>query len=274
MALPLSPQVFVILAALVEESAGLHYGPDDRELFAEKVSVRAVEEGFESLLDYYYFMRYDAGGATELARLVESLVVHETFFFREREALDWLVQRFLPARCAAKGRARIWSSACATGEEPLTLAMLVAEAGLADRVDIVATDISERALARAREGVFSPRALRDGANTPPFVDRYLVKRAGRLFVQPELYRSIEWRRVNLTVEDEVAALGAFDAVICRNVLIYFSETTAERVVTRLAQRLVPDGVLLVGVSESLLRFGAAVRCEERGGVFIYQPVSC
>src|SRR5689334_17037190 len=147
MGLPLSPQVFTILAALVEERAGIHYSPDDRELLAEKLSVRAIDQGFESLLDYYYFMRYDEGGAEELTRLVETLVVHETYFFREREQLEWLVHSVLVPRCAAGRRPRVWSAACATGEEPLTVAMYLAERGLAGAVDLVATDISERALA-------------------------------------------------------------------------------------------------------------------------------
>jgi len=270
-ALSLSPQVFTILAALVENRAGLHYGPNDRELFAEKVSARAVEQGFDTLLDYYYFMRYDPGGDEELTRLIDTLTVHETYFFRECDQLVWLVDRFLAPRIAAGKRPRVWSAACATGEEPLTLAMLLAERGLGDAVEIVATDISERALARAREGVYPPRSLRHSP-PPPMAARYLREVGGRLSVAREVHRTVAWGKLNLIAPDEVAALGSFDAVVCRNVLIYFNDARAQEVVGNLSSRLGPDGVLLVGVSESLLRLGSSLECEEQGGIFVYRPV--
>jgi chemotaxis protein methyltransferase CheR len=270
-ALPLSPQVFTILAALIESRAGLHYGPNDRELFAEKVSARAVELGFESLLDYYYFMRYDPGGTEELGLLVDTLLVHETYFFREREQLEWLVDGFLAPRVADGQRPRVWSAACATGEEPLTLAMLLDERGLGGKVEIVATDLSERALGRACEGVYPPRSLRH-QQPPALAERYLSERGGRLVVAPEVHGTVEWRRVNLVVPAEVTALGQFDAVLCRNVLIYFSDQRTQEIIDALVDRIVGDGVLLVGVSESLLRFGSSVECQEHRGVFVYRPV--
>jgi chemotaxis protein methyltransferase CheR len=270
--LTLSPSVFAILSGLVEERAGLHYGPEDRELFAEKVSVRAIELGFESLLDYYYLLRYDPAGEAELARLIDTLVVNETYFFREREQLEWLVDQVLvPHAARSERRLRVWSAACATGEEPITLAMLLADRGCADRVELVASDISGRALERARAGLFSARSLRHTVH-PELAARYLEERPGGLRVSAALAAEIDWRQVNLTRTDQVTALGRFDAVLCRNVLIYFSDDTAERVISGLTARLDDDGVLLVGVSESLLRFGTAVRCEEQGGVFYYRPV--
>ena len=145
--LPLSPQVFAILSALIEERTGLHYDMHECELLADRVSPRAVERGFESLLDYYYFLRYDPGAGAELTLLVEALVVNETyFFFREVPALKVLVEDFVPKLIAQGARPRIWCAACATGEEPLTLAMLLDQAGLLDQVTLVASDISHRAL--------------------------------------------------------------------------------------------------------------------------------
>jgi chemotaxis protein methyltransferase CheR len=270
-ALPLSPQVFAIFRALVEDESGLHYSPDDRELFAEKVSARAVDEGFASLLDYYYFLRYDAGGRQELERLIEALVVNETYFFREREQLEWLVDHFLVPRCRSGRRPRVWSAACATGEEPLTLAMLLADRGCEGQAEITATDLSQRALDRAQAGIFSLRSLRHAAR-PEIAERFIEPHEGRLRITPSLLSHVEWRRLNLTSATEVAAMGRFDAILCRNVLIYFSDLTTQRVLDSLNGRLVDDGVLLVGVSESLLRFGTSIVCEERGGIFVYRAV--
>jgi chemotaxis protein methyltransferase CheR len=270
-ALPLSPQVFAIFRGLVEEHSGLHYGPADLELFAEKVSARAIDEGFESLLDYYYFLRYDDGGRQELERLIDALVVNETYFFREREQLEWLVDHVLVPRVRQGRRPRVWSAACATGEEPLTLAMLLENRGYANSVDIVATDISQRVLDKAQAGLFSARSLRHAAR-PELAARFLDEHEGRLRISPTLVSRVQWRRLNLTRADEVAELGQFDAVVCRNVLIYFSDVTTQRVIDSLMARLIGDGVLLVGVSESLLRFGASIQCEEHGGIFAYRPV--
>src|SRR5438874_5839660 len=110
MALPLSPQVFAILRALIEEKTGIHYPDADRELLAERVSARAVESGFDSLLDYYYFLRYDPGGAAELDALIEHLVVQETYLFREVDQLRALISRFIAPRVARGERLRVWSA--------------------------------------------------------------------------------------------------------------------------------------------------------------------
>ncbi len=263
-----SPQLFAILSGLIEERVGLHYGPAEREVFLDKVQVRAVEVGFDSLLDYYYYLRYDDPDGTELERLTEVLVVNETYFFRELEPLSVAVDDVIGPRVTAGQRARIWSAACATGEEPLTAAMLLAERGWLDRVDLIATDISRRALDRARRGEFSRRALRD---TVPvgLARRWLREQDRSVVCDRALVDAVRWSRLNLLDEAGIAALGAFDLILCRNVLIYFSDALAARVAGTLAGSLRPSGSLLIGVSESLLRFATPLECQERRGVFLY-----
>lgn len=265
--LPLSPQVFAILATLIERRAGLHYEPGDRDLLADKVSARALEAGFDSLLDYYYFLRYDPAGEAALDDLVDSLLVHETYFFREAQPLEVLVDEVLLPAARAGQHPRVWCAACSTGEEPLTLAMLLAERGALDSVRIVASDLSRRALERARRGEHNLRALR--ALPPGYEGRFLDVVGGRPVVRPELTAAVEWRRVNLVNAQAVGELGTFDAILCRNVLIYFQDETARQVVDSLIGALKPGGHLLVGTSESLMRFGTALACEERRGAFFY-----
>jgi chemotaxis protein methyltransferase CheR len=261
--------VLAILSALVEERTGLHYGLADHPVLAEKAGFRAAEAGFESLLDYYYFLRYDEGAEREMDALVDALVVGETYFFRELPPLRVVVD-LAAEEVARDGRPRIWSAACATGEEPLTLAMLLDERGLLDEVELVASDLSVRALERARSGRHGPRSLRDGA-PEALVARYLRREAdGAVRVAPRLVERVRFRRTNLLDAERVRASGPFDVVLCRNVLIYFSDATAVRVTDHLASALVPGGVLLVGVSESLLRFGTGLACEEHGSVFVYR----
>jgi chemotaxis protein methyltransferase CheR len=149
MVLSITPQVFSILNSLVEDRFGIHYDAKDAALFAEKISPRAQELGFDSLLDYYYFLRYDPGGDAELDELVERLVVHETYFFRELPQLRALIAEVLAPAIARGQRPRVWCAACSTGEEPLTFAMLLAEAGLFSSVEIVAISAHGRSSARA-----------------------------------------------------------------------------------------------------------------------------
>jgi chemotaxis protein methyltransferase CheR len=265
----LSPQVFSILSGLVEERVGLAYTPADHELFASKACARALDAGFESMLDYYYHLRYDDLDRAEFEALVEALLVHETFFFRELSPLEVTVDRFIAPRVEAGERPRVWCAACATGEEPVTLAMLLAERGLLDRVELCASDLSEDTLARARSGVFSPRALRQHANHP-LAERWLAARDGSLVAHPRLLSAVRYQRVNLAEMAEVAAFGATDVIILRNVLIYFRDALARQLVEQLAELLRPGGVLLVGVSESLLRLTTRLKCEEHDGVFLYR----
>ena len=266
--LPLSPQVFAILSALIEERLGLHYDLQERELLADRVSPRAVERGYESLLDYYYFLRYDPAAEAELALLVDALVVNETYFFREVSALRILATELVPRIIATGTRPRIWCAACATGEEPLTLAMLLDEAGLLDQVSIVASDVSGSVLARAKEGTYRRRSLR--SLPPGVVGRWLEGNEDGMRAAPHITRSVDWRRVNLVNEREISALGHFDAVVCRNVLIYFRDRTVAQVIGNIWQSLLPDGVLVVGASESLLRFDVPFACEELRGAFFYR----
>jgi chemotaxis protein methyltransferase CheR len=269
MSLDLSPQVFAILSALIEDRTGLHYSLLDRGLLASKAGLRAEEAGFDSLLDYYYFLRYDPGGERELIALTEALVVNETHFFRELSPLQTLVEGFVAPWVRAGRRPRIWSAACSTGEEPLSLAMLLDSQGLLDQVELVASDISSRALQVARDGRYGRRSVRQ-IPSPALYARYLRIEGDRYFVERRLIEAVRWCQINLTDDAAVRGLGTFDAIICRNVLIYFSDETVQVVVERLGQNLSRDGVLLVGVSESLLRFGSAFVGEELGGVFVYR----
>ncbi|MET0792037.1 MAG: protein-glutamate O-methyltransferase CheR [Polyangiaceae bacterium] len=269
LSLPLSPQVFAILSALIEERTGLHYDLHERELLGDRVSGRAIERGFESLLDYYYFLRYDPGADAELTSLADALVVNETYFFRELPALKLLVEQLVPALLEVGVRPRLWCAACSTGEEPLTLAMLLDEAGLLDRVNIVASDISGRALSHAKAGHYRRRSLR--ALPKGVVGRWLEgNEEDGMRVAPHLSRAVDWQQVNLTDRERVSKMGTFDAILCRNVLIYFRDRTIESVIEGLWQRLNPNGYLFVGTSESLLRFDVPFGCEEQRGTFFYR----
>jgi chemotaxis protein methyltransferase CheR len=264
--LPLSPPVFALLAQLIEKRAGLHYSVEDMDLLADKVSTKALEAGFESIYDYYQYLTHDPKGAAALDSLVDSLLVHETYFFRDPLPLE-VVADDVTLEVRTGRRPRIWCAACATGEEPLTLAMMLHQRGVLDEVSLLATDYSQRALERAQRGEHNLRSMR--ALPAGIEGRYLEVVGGRPVVRSDIAAAVMWRRLNLVDDAAIAALGPFDAILCRNVLIYFRDDRAQRVVESLTRVLRPGGTLVVGTSESLLRFGTALICEERRGAFLY-----
>jgi chemotaxis protein methyltransferase CheR len=246
-------QVLTLLARIVEERTGLHHSERDRDLLASKVVAFAEDQGFPTVLDFYYALRYDDPDGQRFSALIDAIVVGETYFFRERDGLTRAVEH-VAARAANGERSRVWSAACATGEEPLSMAALLAERGLLGRVELGA----RRAL--------PPRAARRPGRLPPWI----APEGGSVWVHPALRDAVSWPQVNLLDRDAVATLGRFDVILCRNVLIYFAEPTIDALVRTLANALAPGGVLIVGAAESLLRFGATLECVERGGSFLYR----
>lgn len=265
----MTPQVFAILSGLIEEKLGLCYAIADKPLLESKISGRTLELGFDSALDYYYFLRYDDPDDAEFNLLTEALVVNETYFYREYDQLHAVLSSFVLPKIQAGVRPRIWCAACSTGEEPATIAMWLADRGLLDAIELHASDISANALSVAQKGHYRARSLRQ---IPPGIDpaRWIETQGGTLVLSSRIRDAIRWRRLNLLSDSAVEAMADMDIVLCRNVLIYFRDDMVRQVVARLAGRLKPDGVLLVGVSESLMRFGTVVVCEEHSGAFVYR----
>jgi chemotaxis protein methyltransferase CheR len=196
-------------------------------------------------------------GRDLVQRLIDEVTVQETTFVRDRAQLDSIPWPSLLHSAQAAGSAviRVWSAGCATGEEPYTLALLAAESFASARppVDVLGTDISGRALAAAAAGRYRERAVR--ALDAGLRLRYLQRQADDTYlVGDPLRRLVRYRRHNLA-RDPLPPLGeaGFDLIICRNVLIYFEASAAERVLERLDHSLRPGGKLLLGAADALRR---------------------
>jgi chemotaxis protein methyltransferase CheR len=196
-------------------------------------------------------------GRDLVQRLIDEVTVQETTFVRDRAQLDSIPWPSLLHSAEAAGSAviRVWSAGCATGEEPYTLALLAAESFGSARppVDVLGTDISGRALAAAAAGRYRERAVR--ALDAGLRLRYLERQADDTYlVGDPLRRLVRYRRHNLA-RDPLPPLGepGFDLIICRNVLIYFEASAAERVLERLDHSLRPGGKLLLGAADALRR---------------------
>ena len=161
---------------------------------------------------------------------------NETYFFRERAQLDVLLSDVVDESLRAGGRLRIWSSACSTGEEPYTIAMMLLEGRRIAPSNMIlrASDLSPRALDKARTGFYRELSFR--ATPPEMVQRYFRPFEQGFFVNDEVKRMVDFFRINLLDAPAVAATGTFDAIFCRNVLIYFDKPTQKRVVEAFARR--------------------------------------
>jgi chemotaxis protein methyltransferase CheR len=201
----------------------------------------------------YFALVESPEGMPELLFMVDALTTNKTSFFREAQHFDFLKEE-LSVHFKTRNRLRIWSAGCSSGQEPYTLAIVLQEALTpARRSDalILATDISQRILAAAREGVYDDEEV--GGLSPPRLRRWFATRRdgakARHRVSDELRRMIRFARLNLM--EPWSMRGPFDFIFCRNVMIYFDRPTQENLVRRFQGLLRPGGCLVVGHSESL-----------------------
>jgi len=260
-----------LIRNLINERTGMFFDNGKSDLLIDKLSPLVIERGFSSYLDYYYLLKYDAASRAEWQNVMNALSVQETYFWREIDQMRALVQTLVPQWHARNtgSTLRIWSAACATGEEPLTIAIALNEAGWFQRapIEIFASDASSKALARAEAGVYRERAFR---NLPaPLRDRYFEPEGHDFRVKRELHSRIQWHMANLIDESEVAPLANADFIFCRNVFIYFSESAIGRVVRSFARFIRPPGYLFVGAAESLLRLTTDFNLTEVDDAFVY-----
>jgi chemotaxis protein methyltransferase CheR len=260
-----------LIRTLINERTGMYFDNGKSDLLIDKLSPLVIERGFSSYLDFYYLLKYDEGARAEWQDVMNALSVQETYFWREIDQVRALVQTLLPQWHARKGGStlRIWSAACATGEEPLTIAMALNEAGWFERasIEIVASDASSKAIERAVRGVYRARAFR---NLPPELrDRYFEPEGADWRVRSDLHGRIKWNVANLMEEEQIAPLASADAIFCRNVFIYFSENTIRRAVHSFAKFIRPPGHLFIGAAESLLRLSTDFNLIEIDDAFVY-----
>ncbi len=262
-----------LLRDLIHERTGLFFDNGKGDILADKLSPLVIERGFTSLLDYYYLLKYDEAAQDEWRSVMNALSVPETYFWREmdqvRALVEWVVPRWFAEPGA--GPLRIWSAACATGEEPLTIAMALKEAGWLGRapVEIYASDASPAAIEKARRGVYRERSFR---NLPAELRAKYFTQEGATQtwrVDARLHACVEWGVVNLMDEAEVAPRAAANVIFCRNVFIYFSNQSIGRTVGTFASHIRPPGHLFVAASESLLRITEDFELQEIGNAFVY-----
>ncbi|MGA2079378.1 MAG: protein-glutamate O-methyltransferase CheR [Holophaga sp.] len=257
----MSLQDFLSIREFIYGRTGIFFSESKQYFLENRLSRRLQDLKLGAYRDYLGLLQ-GAQGKEELKQLFNEITTNETSFWRNPPQIEAFQRIVLPeaaalARARGAGRMRLWSAACSSGEEPFTLAMVCQEAkdgvlrGLG--VEILATDISEKVLAQAREGVYGSYTLRN--LSPAQVQRHFTQQGQDSYlVRPELKQLVTFRNFNLVDYGNYRALGSFDVVFCRNVLIYFDDAVKAKVIKGFHDVLYPMSFLLVGHSESIHAF--------------------
>ncbi|MBI0536811.1 protein-glutamate O-methyltransferase CheR [Roseomonas sp. KE2513] len=265
----MSGAAFETIAGLVRTRAGIVLGADKAYMLDTRLGGLMREHGLESLDAVAAKLRAPASERLAAA-VTEALTTNESFFFRDGKPFDHL-RRILPKLAVARSggqRLRVLSAACSTGQEAYSIAMVVEGLGLAGRVEVLGTDLSTDVVRRAREGLYSQFEVQRGLPVQMLV-KHFRQEGAQWRVSPAIRALARFETGNLLAD--LRSLGTFDVIFCRNVLIYFDAPTKTRVLSALAGRLAPDGVLYLGGAETVLgltdRFATVEG--ERG---VYAPV--
>jgi chemotaxis protein methyltransferase CheR len=251
---PLFPLAFETLSTLLKTSSGLIIGTDKLYLLETRLAGIIKREKMIDLNGLAERLRRP--GSAALARdVIEAMTTNESFFFRDDKPFVHFRSQALPRLAAARSPSnplRVWSAAASSGQEAYSLAMIVAESGgvlNGRKVEIVGTDIARGQLARARNGVYSQFEVQRGLPVQMLM-RYFRKDDSNWRIADVIRAMAQFREFNLL--SDLRALGRFDVVFCRNVLIYFDQPTKTRVLEGIAGLMPPDGLLYLGGAETVL----------------------
>jgi len=270
----MTPQDYDFLRNCLKQRSGLVLSADKQYLVESRLLPVARRAGVATLGELVGMLR-GAHDPALMTGVVEAMTTNETFFFRDKIPFEHFRATIMPALIEARRAARsirIWCAAASTGQEPYSLAMCLKEFGreLAGwRIELLATDLSAEVLEKARSGIYSQFEVQRGLPIQLLI-KYFTRSGESWQIAPELRGMVNYRQLNLLTD--FSALGTFDVVFCRNVLIYFDAETKTDVLNRLAKVTASDGYLVLGAAETVVgltnRFKMLM---ERRGLYAPNP---
>jgi len=270
------------LSDFLAAQMGLHFPRARWRDLEHGIAAAARESGYAQAEAYIHWLLAAPLTRTQIEGLASHLTVGETYFFREKRSLEILEQQILPELLRARGESerhlRIWSAGCCSGEEPYSIAMLL-DRLIPDiekwNLTILATDINPRFMRKAARGVYGAWSFRD---TPGWLkERYFTRRQDGCFeIQPRIRRMVSFSYLNLA-EDAYPSLvngtNAMDVILCRNVLMYFAQERARKVVDKLQRSLIDGGWLITSPAETSTVLFSAFTAVEFPGAFLYRKIA-
>ncbi|NOX08550.1 MAG: protein-glutamate O-methyltransferase CheR [Gammaproteobacteria bacterium] len=267
-----SDQEFAAFQRFLEDACGIVLGQNKRYLVVSRLSRLSEKYGISSLSEL--IDRVDKKRDRVLREhIIEAMTTNETFWFRDVHPYEELKARILPDFAARKiSQPRFWSAACSYGQEPYSISMILREylaskPGSFTDAKILATDISPSVLKDAREGRYDAMALARGLSDERR-KKFFTDDGDYCRIKPDIAKRIQFQQTNLL--QSYSLLGRFDAIFCRNVLIYFSAESKTDILNRMAACLNPGGYLLLGASESISQYSDAYEMIRSGGGVLYQ----
>jgi len=269
----LSAKDYEFFETILKVSSGLDLGKGKEYLLESRLTPIMKKAGCTTLSDFAEHLRRKPDSRITKA-IADAMTTNESLFFRDGAPFEYFRTRLLPElikKNAQSKMLRFWSAASSTGQEPLTIAICLQEAGFdlsQWRIEILGTDFADHALARAREATFSAFEVKRGL-TPEHLTRYFeLLPTGEYRAKQSLRQWIHYRQMNLL--DPYPELGFFDAIFLRNVLIYFDVGVKKEILERMRKRLAPGGVLFLGATETLLGLSEEYERTDRQFASIYR----
>lgn len=270
----MTPTEYDYFAEFLLKSSGLNLGTGKEYLLESRLLPVAQSLGLQQISELIPRLRNQPTAELKNA-VVEAMTTNETLFFRDKKPFDDLTELMLPAILEARPHARklrIWCAACSSGQEPYSIMMALRESfphlRPGESFEIVATDLSEQILARARTGVYSQFEVQRGLPIQLLM-KYFTKTEAGWQIQPELRQGIHFRPLNLL--EPFVHLGRFDIIFCRNVLIYFETETKRHILDRMAPLVEKHGYLVLGGAETVLGICDSFRRATGFRAAIYNP---
>ncbi|WP_334013251.1 CheR family methyltransferase [Alteromonas sp. S167] len=249
-----SPESYLKFREFLEKQCGIVLGDSKQYLVRSRLASLLYKHKYESA-DELISVVVRGFDRNLLQDVIDAMTTNETLWFRDNYPFDLLVKELLPSLASQNRKIRIWSAACSSGQEPYSIAMSVLEfqrqrpGTLRSGVEIVATDLSSEMLKKCELGIYDELSLARGLSAGRREMFFQKNDEGAMQVKPEVRKMVSFRSLNLL--SSYAALGRFDIVFCRNVLIYFSPEVKQRILQQIAGQLQSHGVLFLGASESI-----------------------
>jgi chemotaxis protein methyltransferase CheR len=273
--IPLEDAEWKLLGDLIEARFGLAFNGVRREILQGRLQTRLQALRLSSFLDYYHYLSAHPNREAEFRQLALRLTNNETYFFREPHHFDLIAREVIPALGAALASRplRVLSAGCSSGEEPYSLAIRLAEAGVelqGVRWDIQGCDLNSARIAQARAAVYEAGALR--ACDPAARLRYFTEEGGRFRLKERYRRGVTFFEANLVGGVPGVRGAMYDVILCRNLLIYLSDAAFRLLIERFGDWIVPGGYLMLGHSESLIDRAPAFEPVNLGGSIVYRRI--
>lgn len=271
----LSLEDFKTIRDFIHEKSGMYFAESKMYLLQSRLGNRMEELGVASFKDYFYRVKYDSSHK-EFNSLMNLVTTNETYYFRNEPQLESFASDALPKLIAEKKKngsksIRIWSAGCSTGEEPYTLGILILEAlkgELGWQIEIIANDISEEVLQKARKAEYGGITLR--YVKPEILDKHFVKTGDKYRVSTKIKAMVKFVQLNLNETHKFSMYRNLDFIFCRNVIIYFSEDVKKRIMKGFYQSLAPGGLLFIGHSETLHGISKSFKLRYLNGSLAYE----